>query len=199
MYKIIQLHQPARRVYDTYDWTTVVIPAFNQLKHMSERQLYYTYCTGCWLETGGGDPKCPRSLYSSWSHLLPCFLLSFSVLFVLFRQGGQQQCRLKADSFNARQLFCLFVFAFCWSTLRCICNKCPPHRLRDGSASLPSGARQGRCHGNLRVLSREEKKLSRKKDESKYQLSSHLDVLSLLFHLTVHFSLPFTLNWTHTF
>lgn len=32
MYKIIQLLQPARRVYDTYDGF-IVVPALNQLKH----------------------------------------------------------------------------------------------------------------------------------------------------------------------
>lgn len=168
--------------------------------NMSERQLYYTYCTGCWLETGGGDPKCPRSLYSSWSHLLPCFLLSFSVLFVLFRQGGQQQCRLKADSFNARQ-FCLFVCLFLpFVGVHCVASATSVRPIACVTeAPLCRWGQDKVVAMETWEYCQERKKSSRKKDESKYQLSSHLDLLSLLFHLTVHFSLPFTLNWTHTF
>lgn len=67
----------------------------------------------------GGNPVYPLISYSSWSHLLPCCLLSL-VSSCLFRKGWrQQQHSLKAFSLIAGQRRCHFAFVWvhclpCW-------------------------------------------------------------------------------------
>lgn len=135
MYKIIQLLQPARRVYDTYDGPLSGL--LTNWNNMSDWQLYYTYCTDCWLETGGETLCIPFILYSSWSHLLPCFLCSLvsCLSSCLFRQGGwgQQQRRIKALSLNAKQRQYFFRLRF--GTLP------PPAVSHTQQVSTPSLAR----------------------------------------------------------
>lgn len=200
MYKIIQLHQPARRGLWYIIWT-IVIPAFNIQKHYEWKTVILHLLYWLLVRNRWGDPACPLLLYSSWSHLLPCFLFSLvsRLSSCLFRQGArQQQCRLKADSLNARQCF----FVFC----PCLWVHCLPCRVASATSVHPiacpmafaAGSRRGCCRGNLRVLSREEK-IVQKKKSPKYQLFSLLHLLSLFLRLAIHFSLPFFLNWTHTF
>lgn len=208
MYKIIQLLQPARRVYDTYDGPSLS-GLLTNWNNMSDWQLYYTYCTDCWLETGGETLCIPFLLYSSWSHLLPCFLCSLvsCLSSCLFRQGGwgQQQRRIKALSLNARQRQSFFHLRLgTLPPLLCrICNKCPPHRLHDDrNPETPLGLPSGQ-EGFVAMETWEycqERKIVQKKIESKYQLSRRIRLfVSPPQHLTIHFSLPFALNWTHTF
>lgn len=99
----------------------------------------------------------PLLLYSSGSHLLPCFLVSLEsfMSFCFFRRGvGQQQCRVKALSLRHLCETMTMFYRLCLATLS------PPavSRLQQVSTrslvkTLPGrfvpGARLGRCHGNL--------------------------------------------------
>lgn len=111
----------------------VVVPANWNI--MSERQIYHTYFTDCWLETGGGPCMCiPFFFYSLWSHLLPWFLFSL-VSSCLFRRGGGKAAAAQSESVQFKCRTKAMSPRLCSGMLPpllcCICNKCPPRRLRD--------------------------------------------------------------------
>lgn len=181
-------------------------PAFNQLKHYEWKTVILHLLL--WLLVRkwgvGGDPVCPHLFYSSWSHLLPCFLCSLvsCLSSCLFRQGDSSNgADWKLSILNARQFFFSPLFGYTASPAVSYLQQVSTPSLapwqRVTQLGLPSRERGGCCHGNLRVLSREEK-LSRKRVKKSTILTHPSFFCPLL--LTIHFSLPFSLNWTeHTF
>lgn len=185
----------------------VVVPANWNI--MSERQIYHTYFTDCWLETGGGPCMCiPFLFYSLWSHLLPWFLFSL-VSSCLFRRGGgrQQQHSLKAFSLNAGQRQCHLAFVRVCCLPCCVASATSVHPVAC-VMTAPNPAGFGLCrHGGKRGLlprkpeSTVKRGNSPEKDPPSSKYPSFFSALSP--HLTIHSSLPrsfsLSLSLSHTF
>lgn len=83
MYKIIQLHQPAKKVNDTYYGPSLSrhLTTWNTVSEDS-LAVYWLLVRNRWAVL-----VCPLVLYSSWSRQLP-FCILVSLLFILLSEGG---------------------------------------------------------------------------------------------------------------
>lgn len=108
----------------------------------------------------------PLLFYSLWSHLLPWFLFSL-VSSCLFRRGGgkaaaaqsesvQFKCRTKAMSPRLCSGYAASPAVLHLQQVSTPSLAWWPHLTQLGSVCAVMGARGACCHGNLRVLSREE-------------------------------------------
>lgn len=112
--------------------------------NMSERQFDHTYVTECWLGTSRG---CSVHIYLT---VRPCFFILL-VSCCLHVTGGQQQCSIKALSFDERQNYSHHSFFLAYYPPNLLC-----HILQQVSipSLCPGQDKRGCCHRNLRVLTR---------------------------------------------
>lgn len=169
---------------------------------MSERQLYYTYCTGCWLETGRETRRVP--CYCTVLEVIFCLAFSFPKcpvwpLVSLGRGRGSNSAdwKLTVEMQGNVSLLVALVWAHCLPCWVASATSVHPmacmmaFAIRGKKGLLPWKPESTVTRGK----NRPEKK--KKKKSPKYQLSSIIHLLSLFLCLAIHFSLPSFLSfWT---
>lgn len=91
MYKIIQIFQPARRVYDTYYGSSSFRP-LTTWNFVSERQLHYTVLYWLLVRSRRGRPCVSNFIIQFMNSSFPFHSVLISVLVpCLFRQGATAQ------------------------------------------------------------------------------------------------------------
>lgn len=107
---------------------------------MSERELYYTYCTDCWLETGVETLCIPFYYTVNEVIFLPCFLISLvsCLSSFLFRQGwGAATSQTESFQFKCKTRAMFFHLLFgppASPAVSHLQQVSTPHRLRDDRA-----------------------------------------------------------------